>query len=453
MGIEEDFIKSNLYSNRMYRRACKVMVDGITRNISFYRPFPVYIKKGKGSHIWDWDGNERIDYCFNHSSLILGHNHPKVLEAVKQQLEYGTVFGGPTEVEVKLAEKIVERLPSTEMIRFTPSGTEAVHQALRLARSYKGREKIVKFEGAYHGSWDAVDISNFPQRSKTGSTLCLNSIPHNEGVPDGVLENTLITPYNNAKAVEEIVKKHKFELAAFIIEPVQRGIIPKNDFLKEIREITEKHDILLVFDEVRTFRLSRGGAQEMYKITPDITVLGKSIGGGFPIGAYGASKEIMKAFSHSKACFPHLNRPRLAFSGSFNGHPISMAAGLATLEELKIQTYKYMNKLGQDLRTALTKKLNDLNIIAQVGGVGSLVKVFWTREDVVDYESSINGDPRISEYFSIDLLNRGIYMRGTPNVSAATTSKDIKITLQAIEQSLISLKPIIYKISPNILCQ
>mgnify|MGYP003681909318 CR=1 FL=1 len=258
-------------------------------------------------------------------------------------------------------------------------------------------------------------------------------------------------PYNNAEAVEEIVKKYKDELAALIIEPVQHGVPPRNGFLKSIREITERYDILLVFDEVRTFRLSRGGAQEMYKVTPDITVLGKPIGGGFPIGAYVASEEIMKSLSYPEASFPYLNRPRLAFSGTFNAHPISMAAGLATLNELKIQVYEYMNKLGQDLRTDLTKILNDLNIKAQVEGVGSFVPVFWTEEKVVDYRSLIAGDPRISQYFSIDLLNRGVYYRGTPNVSAVTTNEDIKQTLQAMEQSLTSLKPIIRKISPNLI--
>ena len=447
-SLEQEYLKLNPRSRQLYEAACKVMKSGNTRAALFYFPYPAYIQRGEGSHIWDVDGNERIDFNYNNTVLILGHNHPKVVEAVNQQLEYGTVLGGPTEVEIKLAGKLVERIPSVEMVRFTPSGTEAILQALRLARSYTGKEKIAKCEGAYHGTYDAVDISVFPPLKEASPPSSPNSVPFNEGIPKGVLKNTIAMPYNNAEAVENIVKKHKDELAAILIEPVQRGYPPKKGFLEAVREITERYDILLVFDEVITYRISPGGAQEFFKVTPDITALGKLIGGGFPIGAYGASEEIMETFAIAT---PNILKTRLKFSGTFNAFPVAMAAGLATLKELTPKVYEYMNQLAEDMRNGLAKILEDLNIEAHAGATGSMFHIWWTKEEVVDYRSLVTANPRLDAYFDLDSLNRGVYYRGHPNVSAVTTKNDVKKALRAAEQSLASLKPMIREIAPHLI--
>jgi len=445
--LEQEYLKLNPCSRRLYEAACKVMKGGNTRTALFYFPYPVYMKRGEGSHIWDVDGNERIDFNYNNTVLILGHNHPKIVKAVKQQLEYGTVLGGPTEAEIKLAEKLIERIPSVEMVRFTPSGTEAILQALRLARSYTGREKIAKCEGAYHGTYDAVDISVFPPLKEAGPPSSPNSIPFNEGVTKGVLDNTIVMPYNNAEAVENIVKKHKDELAAILIEPIQRGYPAKKEFLEAVREITERYGILLIFDEVITYRISSGGAQEFFKVTPDITVLGKLIGGGFPIGAYGANEEIMETFAFTK----DILKTRLKFSGTFNAFPVAMAAGLATLKELTPKVYECMNQLAENMRNGLAKILEDLGIEVHAEGIGSMFHIWWTKEEVFDYRSLMTSALRLDAYFDLDSLNRGAYYRGHPNVSAVTTKDDVKKALRAAEQSFASLKSVIREIAPHLI--
>jgi len=449
-ALYQEYLKLNPCSKQLYEEACKVIKGGNTRAVLMYLPYPAYIERGEGSHIWDVDGNERIDFFYNATVLILGHNHPKVLEAIKQQLACGTALGGPTESEIELAEELVERLPSAEMVRFTPSGTEAVHQALRLARSYTGKDKIAKFEGAYHGSWDAVDISIFPSLEEAGPPLSPYGVPFNEGVPKKVLDNTIVMPYNNAEAVEKIVKKHKDELAAVIIEPVQRGYLPKEGFLETVREITERYGILLVFDEIISFRVSPGGAQELFKVTPDITTLGKIIGGGFPVGAYCASEEIMEPFMF---VLPDALRTPLKFSGTFNAFPITMAAGLATLKELTPKVYERMNRLAQDMRNGLGKMLGDLKIEAHVEAIGSMFHIWWTKEEVVDYRSLKTADPRLDTYFELDSINRGVYYRGHPNVSAVTTKEDVKKALEIAGQSFTALRPVVREISPQLIAK
>ncbi|MGQ9722742.1 MAG: aspartate aminotransferase family protein [Candidatus Jordarchaeum sp.] len=444
-GIVQEYMKKHARSKQIFDEAWKVMPGANTRIAVFMMPYPAYITRGEGSSIWDVDGNQYVDLNFNMTCLVLGHKHPKVVEAINKQIECGTSFGGPTEHEVELAKRLIDRIPSAEQVRFTPSGTEAVHQAVRLARAYTKKDKIIKCEGAYHGTWDAIDISVFPTPEEQGPPLNPNRVPFSKGIPQGVIDNTLVVPFNNIEVMEKTIKENKDDLAAVILEPIQRGYEPKEGYLEAVREITEKYGILLIFDEVVCYRVRRGGAQELYGVTPDITTLGKLIGGGFPIGAYVSSREIMKQFSFELA-----EGPQLFFSGTFNAFPLAMVAGAATLDALTPDVYEKMDRLGEEMRTGLSEILSDQNIEAHVGGVASFFHIFWTKEEVVDYRTLKTADTRCQNYFDLDSLNRGIYYRDHPNVSAVTTREDVKKALDAARETVEILKPVIKEISPGL---
>ncbi|MFB0562335.1 MAG: aspartate aminotransferase family protein [Candidatus Lokiarchaeia archaeon] len=444
--IVQEYMKRTPRSKQRFDEAWKVMPGANTRIAVFMMPYPAYIKGADGTSIWDIDDNDYADFNFNMTVLVLGHKHPKVVEAINKQIECGTSFGGPTEHEVELAKRLIDRIPSAEQVRFTPSGTEAVHQAIRLARTYTKKDKIIKCEGAYHGTWDAVDISVFPTPEEQGPPENPNRVPFSKGVPQGVIDNTLVVPFNNFDLMEKTIKENKDDLAAVLLEPMQRGYEPKEGYLESVREITEQYGIPLVFDEVVCYRVAPGGAQEYYGVTPDITCLGKLIGGGFPVGAYVSSEEIMKQFS-----FELEEGPQLFFSGTFNAFPLSMAAGVATLDALTPDVCKRMNSLGEEMRVGLAEILADQNIEAHVGGVASFFHIFWTKEEVVDYRTLKTADTRIQNYFDLDSLTRGIYYRDHPNVSAVTTRDDVKKALEAAQQSIELLKPVIKEISPELM--
>ena len=442
MDILEKFVAENPTSKRLYEKACMHLPSGSTRNVLTYPPFPVYMARGLGSRLWDVDGNERIDFNYNNTTLILGHNHPKVVKAVQAQLENGTVLGAPTEAEVKLAEELTRRL-GTDKLRFTPSGTEANLQAVRLARSYTGRDLVAKCEGAYHGSWDSMDVSVSPPIDRAGPAKAPLAVRQHEGIPEGVLENLVILPFNDAEASVALIKKHRDDLAAVILEPVQRDMPPKVGFLKAVREATERYGILLIFDEVISFRLSPGGAQRLYGLKPDITTMGKIIGGGFPVGAYATTDEMAEPLKIPESAFPELKSARLGFSGTFNAHPVTMAAGLAVMNELTPAAYKRLDELGERMREGLATVIEEEGLELHVGGVGSFFHIGWTREDVVDYRTAATEDRVLSRYFSLDLMNRGVYLWGHPNVSAATSVEDVDKAIETIRGSIRSLRPLI----------
>jgi glutamate-1-semialdehyde 2,1-aminomutase len=450
MDIVGGYVRRNPGSRAAYERACRSLPSGCSRNVLYWPPFPIYLAAGRGSRLWDVDGNERIDFNFNNTTLILGHNHPAVVAAVEEQLDRGTVLGAPTEAELELAEELLRRLNGSEKIRFTPSGTEANLQAVRLARSYTGREKIAKCEGAYHGSWDAVDISVAPPLDQAGPREAPISVRQHEGVPKGVLENTLVFPFNDAEAAEALVRRHRDDLAAVIVEPVQRDTPPKPGFLEALREATERYGVLLILDEVISFRLSLGGAQGLYGVTPDITTMGKIIGGGFPVGAYASTDEVITPLAIPQARGEH-KPTRLGFSGTFNAHPVTMAAGLAVMKELRPLAYDRMDRIGRRMRAGLRSILEETGVAAHVGGVGSLFHVIWTREEVVDYRTTATGARVIGHYLSLDLMNRGIYLRAHPNISAITTDEDVDTAIDAMRQSMEELSPIIREQAPHLI--
>ncbi|MGQ9587931.1 MAG: aspartate aminotransferase family protein, partial [Thermoplasmata archaeon] len=339
-------------SAEWFERAQKHLPGGVTGNVKFYSPYPVYLKSAKGSHVWDLDGNEYIDYMLCFGPLILGHAHPKVVEAIRKQLERdGTqIFGAPHELEARMAERLKRIFSFADSVRFTNSGLEATLHALRAAKGFKGKSRIAKFEGAYHGGYDEVLVSLTPAIESAGPESSPSSVPGSLGTSQSTLQNVQVLPYNDIESTVRILRAHKDDLAAVIMEPVQRGfVVPDVEFLRTVRETTRELGIVLIFDEVMSgFRMDGlGGAATTYGIDPDMICLGKIIGGGFPCGAFMGKKEIMDVVNP-------VTRPkdrRVFHGGTFNGHPTILAAGMATLDVLEDpKTYPNLNRTSDKLR-------------------------------------------------------------------------------------------------------
>jgi glutamate-1-semialdehyde 2,1-aminomutase len=389
------------------------------------------MRKGKGSYIWDVDSNKRVDFNYNNTTLILGHNHPEVIKAAKEQISQGTGLGAATETEPRLAEEILERLKGSDRIRFTPTGTEANMQALRLARAYSGKPLIAKAFGGYHGSWDGVPLT-----------------PDTVGIPNSVKNSTIYFPYNDSEAAEKIIKQNREELAAVVIEPTMREMTPNPGFLETLRETTETYGILLVFDEVISFRLSPGGAQELYSITPDITAMGKIIGGGFPVGAYASTSEYMSPLMFPSTMLPDTSSALLGFSGTFNAFPIAMAAGYTVMKEKK---YDKIASMGEEMRKGLRMVFKEEGLNIYVGGTGSFFFVAWSDKEVYDHASSTRADTGLLNIFNIGMMNKGFYILGHPNVSTAQKKENIKAALIAARETVREMKPIIQRRAPHLI--
>jgi len=434
MRILEEYFEQNERSMELFSKAHNYLPSGNTRSALYWPPFPVYLEKGRSDRVYDLDGNRRIDFNYNNTTLIHGHNHPDVMKAAQAQLRNGTVLGTPTEAEVNLAEELTSRFSGVDRIRFTPSGTEANMQAIRLARAYTGKSKIAKCLGAYHGSWDAVPIT-----------------PKAADIPDGVLECTTFFPYNDAQEAERHIKRHRNSLAAVIVEPTMRDMTPEPGFLEAVREVTERLDILLIFDEVISFRLSHGGAQEYYGVTPDITTLGKLIGGGFPVGAYASTEEIMEPMMIPEKILPEIGHPKLGFSGTFNAHPVTMSAGLAVLKMLAPQKYEELEEMGNRVREGLRKALDEEGVTAHVGGAGSLFNLAWTDREVKDHKSAQMASRALHHYFNLGMMNKGIFILGHPNISTVQTTSDIEHLHESARATIQEMKPTIEEIAPHLL--
>jgi len=407
------------------------------------------MERGEGCRLYDVDGNVYIDFVNNMTSLILGHAHPKVTAAVMEQVKRGSVYSSPVEIQSRLGEIICSRLPSAEKVRFCNSGTEATMGALRLARAYTRRSKILKMEGGYHGSHDLVEISIKPSLERAGPIEMPNSVPEDESIPAGVLNDCIIAPFNRAEIAERIIMEHREELAAVIIEPVQGscGMIPSDPlFLRAVREVTSRSGIPLIFDEVISLRLARGGCQEIYGVVPDITALGKIIGGGYPVGAIAGREKFMDLFSP-------LNSGFLGHSGTFNGNPVTMAAGVATMNELTASEIDRINKLGDRLRTRFMNISEEVGIDTQVTGVGSLAQIHFTREEVKDWRGASTGRLDIRALLHLLLMDRGIFAatRGMFNLSTPMGEAELEGVCQAMKGSLEELKPYIEKAAPGLI--
>ncbi|MBI2525596.1 MAG: aspartate aminotransferase family protein [Candidatus Rokubacteria bacterium] len=430
-----DYTAKTPRSRALFEEALRVMPGGNSRTTTFFDPYPFYISRGSGARIWDADGVERLDFNGNYTSLILGHANPAVVRAIQEQATRGMCFPGPSEQEIRLAEILTARIPSMEVIRFANSGTEATMHAIRVARASTGRSRIAKFEGAYHGTHDWVLVSVSPDPAQAGSRKRPKSVAWSAGIPPAVLKHVVVLPWNDLAACTAILEKHAAELAALIIDPMlaNAGMIPAGEgFLEGLRAATSRLGILLIFDEVISFRVARGGAQERFGVRPDLTTLGKIIGGGLAVGAFGGRAEVMNFYD------PRGGRGRINHGGTFNANPLTMAGGVATLEQLTPEAYARLDALGDRLRDGVRRMLQRKKRPGQVTGAGSLFWLHWTKRRLGDFRSARPEDPRAPMRLFMGLVNEGVLMsqRGLGACSLAMSEADVDRFVEALGRVL-----------------
>lgn len=433
-----EYVSKTARSRALFEDALGAMPGGNSRTTTFFDPYPFYLARGQGAHLWDADGNDRLDFNGNYTSLIAGHAHPEVVKAVQAVAEGGLSFPGPTESEVRLAEVLTRRLPSLERVRFTNSGTEATMNAVRLARAFTGRPKLAKFEGAFHGTHDAVMVSVTPDPRRAGGRRRPKPVAWSAGLPPAVVKGTVVLPWNDAESCEAILTREAASVAALIVDPLlaNAGMVPPaGDFLPRLRELTARLGILLIFDEVITFRVAPGGAQERFGVRPDLTTLGKIIGGGLPVGAFGGRADVMTFYD------PRQGAARISQGGTFNANPVTMAAGLATLNLLTPEAYAHLDALGDRLRGGVTRLLQNTRRKGQVTGVGSLFWLHWTSAPLSDYRSVRPREGELSTRVFLGLLNEGIVLtqRGLGACSLPMGEEDIDRFINALARVLARL--------------
>jgi glutamate-1-semialdehyde 2,1-aminomutase len=430
-------MKNLLQSRKLYESAKDIVVRGVHTNFKYMYPHPIYFSKAKGARIWDVDGNEYIDCVMNFGPCILGHGHPKVVEAVRNQLETGLTVGLETELSIKVCKKLAKMVPSAEAVRFSNTGTEAVMHSIQIARGYTGKAKIAKIEGAYNGWFDDVLVSHRPVLKLAGPPCSPASIPDSAGIN---VEHTLVIPFNNLEVAEKIIKKNKEELAALIIEPIMLNIgcvLPKDGYLQAIREVTEENDVLLIFDEVRTgFRVAPGGAQERYGVIPDLTVFAKAIANGFPLAAVVGKKDVMKITDPLDG--------RVLYAGTYNGNQMSVAAADATLEALSDGSIqRHLSESTRELKQRFEEIEGDLDIAARMQEISGHFQVYFTDHEVTDYRSACSVDASKFMKFQRVMFAQGIYF--WPNhlfchsTSAAHDAKDLERIGNAMELAMSEL--------------
>jgi len=430
-----EYLAKTARSRTLHEDALVVMPGGNSRTTTFFDPYPFYIERGHGAHVVDADGTDRLDFNGNYTSLILGHAAPEVVKAAQEAAALGMSFPGPTDHEIRLAEMLTRRIPSLQQVRFTNSGTEATMNAVRVARAFTGRPKIAKFEGAFHGTHDNVLVSVAPDPKAAGGRRRPKAVPSSEGIPPAVLKNVVVLPWNDGDACEEILEREAGGLAALLVDPLLGigGIIPPAEgFLQRLRAVTERHGIVLIFDEVISFRVAWGGAQERFGIRPDLTTLGKIIGGGLPVGAFGGRGDIMAAYD------PRRGAARISHGGTFNANPVTMAAGIATLNALTPEAYGRLDALGDRLRGGVSRLLGATRRRGQVSGVGSLFCLHWTSAPLIDYRSSRPKDAQAPLRVFLALLNEGILLsqRGMGACSLAMADEDVDRFVNALARVL-----------------
>jgi len=418
-------------SKVIFEKAKKLIPGGVNSPVRAGKAVgvdPRFIARAEGCFLWDIEGSRYIDYVCSWGPLILGHSHPEVVKALKDRVSQGTSYGAPTELEVEMAETIIEMVPSVEMVRMVNSGTEATMSAIRLARGFTGRDKIIKFEGCYHGHADSLLVS-------AGSGVATFGIPGSPGVPADLAQHTISLSFNNLDEVVQAFKKFGPDIAAIIVEPIPGNmgvIIPDKGFLEGLREITQKNGTLLIFDEVISgFRVAPGGAQELYGIMPDLTCLGKIIGGGLPVGAYGGRKDIMARMAPEGDIYQ---------AGTLSGNPLAMAAGLATVRVLQNkEIYQELEEKGSMLFSGLEKAARSADLKMVVNRVGSMGSIFFTEEPVINFATAKTSDGEMFKAYYASMLDEGIYLAPSPFeacfVSTAHDEESIQKTIQCAEKS------------------
>ena len=419
-------------SEQLFAEAQQIIPGGVNSPVRAFRSVggkPRFIARAKGSHLYDVDGNSYIDYVLSWGPMILGHAPATVTKAIQQAAENGTSYGAPTELEIQLATMIREALPSMEQVRLVSSGTEAVMSAVRVARAYTKRDGILKFEGCYHGHSDYL-------LAKAGSGLATLGIPDCPGVPEDFTKHTLTAPYNNVQVLEQLIRKHDRQLACVIVEPIagNMGVVPPTpEFLMALRKLTDAHGMVLIFDEVISgFRVQYGGAQTLYGITPDLTILGKIIGGGLPVGAYGGAKEIMKMIAPSGPVYQ---------AGTLSGNPLAVTAGIETLKRLKKPgVYEQLEQRSAMLAEGLGKAAKKAGVPLAQTRVGSMMGAFFAPGPVVDWGSAKKSDRKVYAKFFHQMLDAGFYFAPSQFeatfMSLAHTPRDIERTIKAAEAAL-----------------
>ena len=432
------FISKTPKSKRLQERATRFMPGGSSRGTAYYDPYPVFFDRGQGNHVFDVDGNRYLDYMINATSLIMGHAHPLIIDSINLQAAKGTAYSGPSELQIGVAEMLCERIPSMDSVRFCNSGTEATLNAIRVARAFTGKHKIAKFEGGYHGSHEYVSVSVRPPAWKldpSGPT----AIPEFPGQPESVSREVIVMPYNDLAKSEEVLRKYSSDISCVIMEPVASalGYLPGDiEFLKGIRELTSELGIILIYDEVQSFRIGPGGAQVEWNIKPDITALGKTIGGGFPVGAFGGRMDLMELFD------PTEGGPTIPHAGTFNANPMTLVAGQVVLDQLRPEVYDRLNSMGNDLRMRLQAVFDELGVSAHVTGVGSLFGIHFTNETIVDYRSMLRGDQDMKKALFLGLVNEGVLLQivSAGALSTVTTSEDNDLIVNAVRNVLERIK-------------
>jgi glutamate-1-semialdehyde 2,1-aminomutase len=423
--------QKNERSRSLFEKAKQLIPGGVNSPVRAGKAVgmdPPFIAKARGAYLWDVDGNRFIDYVCSWGPMILGHGHPEVLKALKSAIGKGTSYGAPTELEVEMAEIITRMVPSMEMVRMVNSGTEATMSAIRLARGFTGRDKVVKFEGCYHGHGDSLLVS----AGSGVATLCIPGCP---GVPEGLACHTISLPFNDPEAVARAFERYGQEIAAVIVEPVPGNmgvVVPEEGFLEGLREMTLKNAALLIFDEVITgFRVSPGGAQQLYGIKPDLTCLGKIIGGGLPVGAYGGRRDIMEKMAPEGSIYQ---------AGTLAGNPLAMSAGIATLKGLESgEVHRQLDQKGEFLFSGLKEAASEAGVAVVVNRVGSMGSLFFAERSVRDFASAKAGDSELFKRFYANMLRQGIYLAPSAYeswfLSAAHEEEHLKKTIDCARKS------------------
>ncbi|MGG3573799.1 glutamate-1-semialdehyde 2,1-aminomutase [Bacillus gobiensis] len=422
-------------SRQAFKEALEYMPGGVNSPVRAFKSVnmdPIFMERGEGSRIYDIDGNEYIDYVLSWGPLILGHSNKQVVESLKKAAEKGTSFGSPTELENELAKLVIERVPSIDIVRMVNSGTEATLSALRLARGYTGRNKIIKFEGCYHGHGDSLLI-------KAGSGVATLGLPDSPGVPEGIAKNTITVPYNDLESTKLAFNEYGEDIAAVIVEPVagNMGVVPPQEgFLEGLRKITEEYGSLLIFDEVMTgFRVDYNSAQGYFGVTPDLTCLGKVIGGGLPVGAYGGKAEIMEQIAPSGPIYQ---------AGTLSGNPLAMTAGLETLKQLTPESYNGFARKADQLEEGISRAAKENDIPYTFNRAGSMIGFFFTNEPVVNYETAKSSDLKLFAEYYRGMADEGIFLPPSQFeglfLSTAHTEEDIELTIRAVERVFRKIK-------------
>ena len=437
-------------SAALYDQAQQYLPGGDTRTATFFDPYPVFMARGEGCRFTDVDGNVYIDFLNNYTSLIHGHAHPATVKAVIEQVPKGASYAAPLKSQTLLAEMICGRMKSVEQIRFCNSGTEATMNAIRAARVLTGKTKIVKMEGGYHGTHDLGELSFSPSLDQAGPVERPMTVPQSKGTPKSICDEVIIVPFNNKGVTEKVIRENQHEIAGVIVEPMLGAagcIVQEEGYLEFLRDLTRKLNLVLIFDEVVTFRFGPGGAQGIYRIDPDITAFGKIIGGGFPVGAFGGPREIMKIYSPRERGF-------VPQSGTFNGNPITVEAGIACLKALTPEVYQRINSLGDVLRKGIGAAFGNNGMKGSATGMCSLAWPHFNSEKVRDYRSASKGNFQAMALVHMALLEKGINVArrgGECSISTPMTENEVHAFVTAFEESLREVRTFVEETTPDLM--